>query len=46
MPTKSILCVDDDESSRDLLTTMLGFSDLEAVSVSNVGEALGLMKRE
>lgn len=46
MPSKRILCVDGDESICDLLTTMLGFSDLEAISVPHVKEALELMKRE
>ncbi len=46
MPAKPILCVDDDESIRNLLTTMLGLSDLEAVGVSDVNEALRLMERE
>jgi len=46
MPTKRILCVDDDESIRDLLTAMLGLSDFEAVSVSDVDGALRMMKDE
>jgi len=46
MPTERILCVDDDESIRNLLTTMLGLSDLEAVGVSDVNEALRLMETE
>ena len=46
MPTKRILCVDDDESTCELLTTMLGLSDLEAVGVSDVNEALRLMETE
>lgn len=46
MPTKRILCVDDDQSTCELLTTMLAISDLEAVSVSDVGEALEMMKGE
>ena len=46
MPTERILCVEDDADTRTLLTTMLGFSDLEAVSVPGVEEALPLMKDE
>ncbi len=46
MPTKRILCVDDDESIRNLLTTMLGLSDLEAVSTPDVDGALRMMERE
>lgn len=46
MPTKRILCVDGDESVRDLLTTLLGLSDLEAVSTPAVGAALRMMERE
>lgn len=46
MPTKRILCVDDDESTCDLLTTMLGLSDFEAVTAPNVVEALRMMERE
>lgn len=46
MPIKRILCVDDDESLRDLLTTLLGLSDLEAVSTPDVGSALRMMERE
>ncbi len=46
MPTRRILCVDDEESIRELLTTLLGLSDLEAVTVSDVGEALRMMENE
>ena len=46
MPTERILCVDDDESIRNLLTTMLGLSDLEAVSTPDVDGALRMMERE
>jgi len=45
MPTKPILCVDDDERLRELLTAMLGLSDLEAISVSAADEALRMMER-
>jgi len=46
MPTKRILCVDDDESICELLTTMLGLSDLEAVSTRDVDGALRMMQNE
>jgi DNA-binding response OmpR family regulator len=46
MLTKRILCVDDDEDTRDLLTTLLDLSDLEAVSTPDVDGALRLMERE
>ncbi len=46
MPTKRILCVDDDESIREMLTALLGLADLEAVSVSDVDKALHLMESE
>ena len=46
MLTKRILCVDDDESTRDFLTTLLGLSELEAVSTADVDGALRLMERE
>jgi DNA-binding response OmpR family regulator len=46
MPTKRILCVDDDESTCELLTTMLGFSDLEAISAPDADEALRKIKSE
>ncbi len=43
---KRILCVDDSEDTRLLLTAMLGMADLEAISVADVGEALEMMERE
>lgn len=46
MPTKRILCVDDDESTCEMMVAMLGYADLEAISVHDVGEALQLMERE
>lgn len=46
MPIKRILCVDDDESIRDLLTTLLGLSDLEAVSTRDAQGALRMIERE
>lgn len=41
-----ILCVDDDEDTCDLLTTMLGFSNLEAIAVHDAAAALRLMTTE
>ena len=41
-----ILCVDDDEDTCLLLTTLLGNSGLEAVCVPDVGMALRLMEGE
>lgn len=46
IPTKRILCIDDNEDTCVLLTTMLGMSDLEAVSVPDVSQALEMMKGE
>lgn len=46
MPTNRILCIDDHEDTCELLTAMLGRSDLEAVSAPGVDEALRLMERE
>lgn len=41
-----ILCVEDNEDTCELLTTMLGFADLEAVAVGTAAEALRLMEGE
>lgn len=46
MPTKRILCIDDNEDTRELLTTMLGMAGLKAVSVPNLNQALEIMKDE
>jgi two-component system phosphate regulon response regulator OmpR len=46
MPNRRILYVDDDENMRDLITTMLGFSALEVLSVPDPAEALRMMERE
>ena len=45
-PTKRILCVDDDEDTCDMLTTLLGMSGLEAVCVGDVASAQALMEGE
>ena len=41
-----ILCVDDDEDIRDLLQNLLGFSDLEAITVQDTEAALLLIEKE
>ena len=41
-----ILCVDDDEDTRDLLEHLLGFSDLEAIAVKDTETALLLIEKE
>ena len=43
---KRILCVDDNEDVCDLLTIMLGLSDLDVICVADRGEALRLIKQE
>ena len=43
---RRILCVEDDENTCELLTAMLGLSDLEAVGVRTAAEALRLMEGE
>ena len=46
MQATRILCVDDHEDTCELLTTLLGSADFEAVSVPGVDEALRLMESE
>jgi DNA-binding response OmpR family regulator len=46
MPANRVLCVEDDEDTRDLLKMMLGFSDFEAVAAPDADAALRLMERE
>jgi two-component system phosphate regulon response regulator OmpR len=41
-----ILCVEDDEDTRDMLKMMLGFSDFEAVAAPDADAALRLMGGE
>lgn len=41
-----ILCIDNDEDTAFLLKTMLGLSDLEAVTVPNVAAALLMIEHE
>lgn len=46
MPSNLILCVDDDNDTCDLLTTLLGFSGIELVSVHNASEARRMIERK
>lgn len=46
MPTKRVLCVEDDEDTREMLKTKLGLADFEAVVTSDMTAALHLMERE
>ena len=41
-----ILCVDDDEDTRNLLEHLLGYADMAAVAVPDTAAALGLIARE
>ena len=41
-----ILCVDDHKDTCEMLTALLGLSDLEAVAVTTAAEALRLMESE
>ncbi len=41
-----ILCVDDNEDTCEMLTTMLGFADLESVAANTAAEAFRLMESE
>jgi OmpR-family two-component system manganese-sensing response regulator len=41
-----ILCVDDDEDTRNLLAHLLDYSDLEAVAVQDTESALRLIEKE
>lgn len=46
MPANRVLCVEDDEDTREMLKTKLGLADLEAVVTSDTTAALHLMERE
>ena len=46
MQAKRVLCVEDDEDTRHMLKTMLGFSDLEAIVAPDADAALQLMDSE
>ena len=41
-----VLCVEDDDDTRDMLKTRLGLSDFEAVVASDMDVALRLIERE
>jgi DNA-binding response OmpR family regulator len=46
MPAYRVLCVEDDEDTRDMLRTRLVLSDFVAVVAPDTGAALRLMERE
>lgn len=46
MPANRVLCVEDDDDTRDMLKTKLRLSDFEAVVAPDMGTALRLMERE
>ena len=46
MTANRVLCVEDDEDTRDMLKMMLGYSDFEAAVAPDADAALGLMGRE
>ena len=46
MQANRVLCVEDDEDTRDMLRTMLGYSDLEGVGAPDAETALRLMECE
>jgi DNA-binding response OmpR family regulator len=46
MQAKRVLCVEDDEDTRDMLKCKLGLSDFEAVVAPDAETALRLMERE
>jgi two-component system phosphate regulon response regulator OmpR len=46
MQAKRVLCVEDDEDTRNMLKMMLGHSDLEAAVAPDMDAALRLMERE
>jgi two-component system OmpR family response regulator len=41
-----VLCVDDDEDSRDMLSTLLRFSRIETKAVATAAQALSLIQAE
>ena len=46
MPANYVLCVEDDEDTRDMLKIKLGLSGFKAVVAPDMGAALRLMERE
>ena len=45
-PRLRVLCVDDDEDSREMLSTLLRFSRIEAKAVGTAAQALSLIQAE
>ena len=45
-PLPRVLCVDNDEDSREMLSTLLGFSQIEVKAVATGAQALSLMQAE
>lgn len=45
-PRPRVLCVDDDEDSREMLSALLKFSRIETKTVGTAAEALSLMQSE
>jgi DNA-binding response OmpR family regulator len=45
-PRPRVLCVEDDEDSREMLTTLLSHSLIEAKAVGTAAQALSLIKAE
>ena len=45
-PRPRVLCVDNDEDSRDMLSTLLGFSRIEVKGVATAAQALSLIQAE
>jgi DNA-binding response OmpR family regulator len=46
MPANRVLCVEDDEDTRDMLKFKLGLADFETIVTSDMAAALRLMERE
>ena len=46
MPDKHVLCVEDDEDTRDMLKLKLGLSDFDVVVAPDIDVALRLMEHE
>ena len=46
MPDKHVLCVEDDEDTRDMLKLKLGLSDFDVVVAPDIDAALRLMEHE
>src|SRR6266487_1233028 len=46
LPLPRVLCVDDDEDSREMLTALLRFSRIEAKAAATAAQALALIQAE